>query len=137
MAMTNAEKQAAFRQRRKEADEAHAQQVADLTRQLETEKATSAELRRRLEALAGVIANQQESLTLFEVIASGRKPNADAYGITFTAEAEANTYATAMQAAGYEVDPYPAYSPTATAQQALAEAGRHFGDLRLQREATQ
>ena len=55
--MTNAEKQAAFRERRKAEAEAMQRQLADLEGRLADEQAESAALRRQVSALAATIAD--------------------------------------------------------------------------------
>lgn len=71
--------------------------------------------------------HQAPAPALFEVITSraGR-----AFGQTFNNEADATAYADAMRAAGYAVDPFPAFEAVSLAD-ALDIAADHYGDASL------
>ena len=72
--------------------------------------------------------NTQPAPALFEVITT--KAGRAAFGQTFTKEDDATAYADAMRAAGYTVDPFPAFEPVTLAE-ALAVAAETYSDPSL------
>lgn len=97
--------------------------------------AARAELFRMADLLDELHSAQQTGQTdLFEVIASDPESRKAAYGVTFTDEATATAYAERLEHCGYAIDPFPAYQPEPSLAAALASAGRHFKDPRLNAE---
>jgi hypothetical protein len=93
-----------------------------------------AELFRMAEMLDQLRDQQTGQTDLYEVIASDPESRKAAYGVTFTDEATATAYAERLEHCGYAVDPFPAYQPEPSLAAALASAGRHFKDPRLNAE---
>lgn len=93
-------------------------------------EAARAELFRMAEILDQL--HTQPAPALFEVITT--KPGRAAFGQTFTDKADATAYADAMRAAGYTVDPFPAFEPVTLAE-ALSIAAETYGDASLKQAA--
>lgn len=133
-ALTNAEKQAAWRERRQQQLEDLRAEIDSKARQLDEAKAERDELQRQNNALAAVIADQRTEQTaprLFEVIAMNPKKKVGAYGIMFTSEQTADAYAATLKAAGYSVDDYPEIAPAKSLNAALEEAAAFYKDASL------
>lgn len=133
-AMTNAEKQAAWRERRNQQLKEQQAEIEGKARQLEQAKAERDELQRQNNALAAVIADhmtEQTAPRLFEVIAMNPKKKVGAYGIMFTSEQTADAYAATLKAAGYSVDDYPEIAPAKSLNAALEEAAAFYKDASL------
>jgi hypothetical protein len=96
--------------------------------------AARAELFRMAELLDQLRDQQTGQTDLYEVIASDPESRKAAYGVTFTDEATATAYADRLENCGYAIDPFPAYQPEPSLAAALASAGSHFQDPRLNAE---
>lgn len=138
-AMTNAEKQAAWRERRNQQLKEQQAEIESKARQLEQAQAEKDELQRQNNALAAVIADhmtEQTAPRLFEVIATHPKKKSGAYGIMFTSEQTADAYAATLKAAGYSVDDYPEIAPAKSLNAALEEAAAFYKDASLAPDGT-
>lgn len=89
--------------------------------------------RAELMRMASILDAGQPNPTLFEVVASNDKR--PAYGVAFASEADANAYASKLQALGYSVEAYPPHEATSL-EDGLSDAALWFTDTRITAEPT-
>lgn len=91
-----------------------------------------AELFRMAEMLdafrAGTI-ETEEAKGVWEVITTDTKGRA--YGVMFATQEAADSYAEAMQSAGYQVDPFEEIGTTTKAEDGLAEARDFYANAKI------
>jgi hypothetical protein len=86
--------------------------------------------RAELFRMASILNELKTSETvLYEVIARGE--NGPAFGMTFTEQETAESYAEALKAKGFKIDPFPAYNAHKNLAEALAQAAEISGNKGL------